>query len=437
MNNTGLIIKREYLERVNKKSFIVTTLVVPIVMLALMVLPSVLMFMMPSSTKNVAVIDDSGLILPKLHNTEDVTFFQADAPQSDMLGNDSIYGVLIVDRNILANNNGVRLLTPNAASTPVSSAIEEQMEKIIETEKLKRYDIENLDNILKDVKTNITLQSIRISGDEDDEGEAQSAELNSLAGIGLNFVLYMFLLMYGALVMNSIVEEKGNRVLEIVVSSVKPMQLMMGKIVGVGLVAFTQIAIWAAIIVGASSLLLPALIPADVMTEAAALNSGTLDASTSNMDVDIAHIIGVFTDVPYLLGILGLLVLFLIGGYMLYAAIFAAIGAATDNLQDSSQLQLVGTLPIMVGLFASMVAVADSDGIFAVVMSLVPFTSPMVMMARVPFGIPGWQIALSLALLVITVFVMIWLAGKIYRVGIFMYGKKPTFRDLVRWITYK
>ncbi len=437
MNNTGLIIKREYLERVNKKSFIVTTLVVPIVMLALMVLPSVLMFMMPSSTKNVAVIDDTGLILPKLHNTEDVTFFQADAPQSDMLGNDSIYGVLIVDRNILANNNGVRLLTPNAASTPVSSAIEEQMEKIIETEKLKRYDIENLDNILKDVKTNITLQSIRISGDEDDEGEAQSAELNSLAGIGLNFVLYMFLLMYGALVMNSIVEEKGNRVLEIVVSSVKPMQLMMGKIVGVGLVAFTQIAIWAAIIVGASSLLLPALIPADVMTEAAALNSGTLDASTSNMDVDIAHIIGAFTDVPYLLGILGLLVLFLIGGYMLYAAIFAAIGAATDNLQDSSQLQLVGTLPIMVGLFASMVAVADSDGIFAVVMSLVPFTSPMVMMARVPFGIPGWQIALSLALLVITVFVMIWLAGKIYRVGIFMYGKKPTFRDLVRWITYK
>ncbi len=437
MNNTGLIIKREYLERVNKKSFIVTTLVVPIVMLALMVLPSVLMFMMPSSTKNVAVIDDSGLILPKLHNTEDVTFFQADAPQSDMLGNDSIYGVLIVDRNILADNNGVRLLTPNAASTPVSSAIEEQMEKIIETEKLKRYDIENLDNILKDVKTNITLQSIRISGDEDDEGEAQSAELNSLAGIGLNFVLYMFLLMYGALVMNSIVEEKGNRVLEIVVSSVKPMQLMMGKIVGVGLVAFTQIAIWAAIIVGASSLLLPALIPADVMTEAAALNSGTLDASTSNMDVDIAHIIGAFTDVPYLLGILGLLVLFLIGGYMLYATIFAAIGAATDNLQDSSQLQLVGTLPIMVGLFASMVAVADPDGIFAVVMSLVPFTSPMVMMARVPFGIPGWQIALSLALLVITVFVMIWLAGKIYRVGIFMYGKKPTFRDLVRWITYK
>jgi len=436
MNNTGLIIKREYLERVNKKSFIITTLIVPVVMLALMVLPSVLMFMMPSSTKNVAVVDDSGLILPQLKNTDDVTFFAANAPQDQMLSNDSIYGILIIDRNILANNNGVRLLTPNAASAPVSSAITEQMEKIIETEKLKRYDIENLDDILKDVKTDITLQSIRIDG-EDDEGQTQSAELNSLAGIGLNFVLYMFLLMYGALVMNSIVEEKGNRVLELVVSSVKPMQLMLGKIVGVGLVAFTQIAIWAGIIIGASSLLLPALIPGGVMEEAAAVNAGTLDASAANIDADIAHILGTITDIPYLLGILGLLVLFLIGGYMLYAAIFAAIGASTDNLQDSSQLQLVGTLPIMVGLFASMVAVADPDGVFAVVMSLIPFTSPMVMMARVPFGIPGWQIALSLVLLVLTVFAMIWLAGKIYRVGIFMYGKKPTFRDLARWITYK
>ncbi|MCM1311021.1 MAG: ABC transporter permease [Bacteroides sp.] len=436
MNNTGLIIKREYLERVNKKSFIVTTLLVPVVMLALMVLPTVLMFLMPSSTKNVAVIDDSGIILPQLKSNDNVTFFAANAPQEQMLSTDSIYGVLIIDRNILANNNGVRLLTPNAASTPVSMSITEQMEKIIETEKLKNYNIENLDEILKDVKTSITLQSIRVN-DADDQGEAQSAELNSVAGIALNFVLYMFLLMYGALVMNSIVEEKGNRVLELVVSSVKPMQLMMGKIIGVGLVAFTQIAIWAVIIVGACSLLLPAIVPADVMAEAAAVNAGTVDVASANIDVDLAHVLSTFSNVPYLLGILGLLILFLICGYMLYAAIFAAIGAATDDLQDSSQLQLVGTMPIMVGLFASMVAVTDPDGIFAVVMSLIPFTSPMVMMARVPFGIPGWQIALSLVLLVLTVFAMIWLAGKIYRVGIFMYGKKPSFRDLARWVTYK
>lgn len=436
MNNTGLIIQREYLERVNKKSFIITTILVPVVMLALMVLPSVLMFMMPSSMKTVAVIDNSGLILPKLKSNDEVHFFAADAPQEQLLSTDSIYGVLIIDRNILANNNGVRLLTTNSASAPVSATITSQMENIIETEKLKRYNIDDLDQILKDVETNISLQSIRLTGD-DDEGEAQSAEFNSVIGIGLNFVLYMFLLMYGALVMNSIVEEKGNRVLELVVSSVKPTQLMLGKIVGVGLVAFTQIAIWAVIIIGASSLLIPALIPADTMAEITAVNAGTLDASAANIDVDLAHAIGAFMDIPSLLGILGLLLLFLIGGYMLYAAIFAAIGASTDNLQDSSQLQMVGTLPILVGLFASMTAVADPDGTFAVVMSMIPFTSPMVMMARVPFGIPGWQIALSLVLLLLSIFVMIWLAGKIYRVGIFMYGKKPTFRDIARWVTYK
>lgn len=436
MNNTSIIIKREYLERVNKKSFIVTTILVPVVMLALMILPTVLMVMMPTSMKTVAVVDDSGLILPQLKSTDEVSFFAADAPLDRMLNNDSIYGVLVIDRNILVNNNGVRLLTPNTANSAVENTIVSQMEQIIEAEKLKNYNIENLDQILKDVHTVVSLKSIRVEGD-DEEGESQSAELNSAAGIALNFVLYMFLLMYGAVVMNSIVEEKGNRVLELVVSSVKPMQLMLGKIVGVGLVAFTQIAIWGVIIIGASALLLPVIIPADVMAEAAAINAGAVDIASASIDTDLAHVIATFTNVGYVAGIFALMLVFLIGGYLLYAAIFAAIGAAIDNLQDSSQMQLVGTLPIIIGLFASMVAVADPEGTFAVVMSLFPLTSPMVMMARVPFGIPGWQIALSVVILALTIVLMIWIAGKIYRVGIFMYGKKPTFRDLARWISYK
>lgn len=437
MNNTGLIIKREYLERVNKKSFIVTTLLVPIVMVALMVLPSVLMFMMPASTKNVAVVDDSGIILPKLKDTSEVHFIAAESSQDEMLQNDSIYGILIIDRNIMTNSNGVRLLTTNSASTPVSSAINSQMENIIETEKLKRYNIDNLDQILKEVETKISVQSIRVSGETDDEGESQSAEMSSLAGIALNFVLYMFLLMYGALVMNSIVEEKGNRVLELVVSSVKPMQLMLGKIVGIGLVAFTQIAIWVIIILGATMLIIPALIPAEAMAEMQALNAGTIDPSTTDIDIDFAHAIGALSDIPSMLGILGILILFLIGGYMLYASIFAAIGASTDNLQDSSQLQLIGTMPILIGMFASFAAVMDPDGMFAIVMSMIPLTSPMVMVARIPFGIPGWEIVVSLLILLASIILMIWLAGKIYRVGIFMYGKKPTVRDLLRWISYK
>ncbi|MDE5660579.1 MAG: ABC transporter permease [Muribaculaceae bacterium] len=436
MNNTSLIIRREYLERVNKKSFIITTILVPVVMLALMVLPTVLMIMAPSSTKHIAVIDDSGMILPSLENTDDVVFFEANAARSEMLSNDSIFGVLVIDRNIMVNNNGVRLLSSNAASTAVENAIVSQMNAIIKDYKLKSYDIENLDEILKEVDTDVTLNSIRID-DDGDEGSVQNAELNSLAGIGLNFVLYMFLIMYGALVMNSIVEEKGNRVLELVVSSVKPFQLMLGKIVGVGLVAFTQIIIWGVIIVGVSMFLLPAIVPADMMAEAAAINAGTADMSAVDMDVEMAHMLGALTNVGSVLGVAGLLVVFLIGGYLLYAAVFAAIGASVDNLQDASQLQTIGMLPIFIGLFASMAVVADPESSFATVMSLIPFTAPMVMVARLPFGIPAWEILLSIALLAATVVLTIWIAGKIYRVGIFMYGKKPTVRDLIRWARYK
>ncbi len=436
MNNTSIIISREYLERVKKKSFIVTTLLVPLFMLLLTLLPTLIMLFATGETKTVAVVDDSGIIMPSLESTDDVKFVSAWTSQEELLANDSIYGVLVVDRNILVNNSAVRLLTPNAASSTVEGEIVSQMEKIIENQKLNKYDIENLDAILEDVKTEVTLQSIRID-EEGDGGETQSAVLNSLVGTLLNLILYMFLLLYGSQVMNSIIEEKNNRVLEIVVSSIKPMQLMMGKIVGVGLVALTQIVIWGAIMVTISSALLPALIPADMLAEASAINSGAVDVSTSDMDIDIARALGTFTNVGYVLQVFGLLMMFLIGGYLLYAAIFAAIGASVDNIQDASQLQTVGVLPILIGFIASMAIIPDPNSTFSIVMSLIPLTSPMVMMARVPFGIPGWQIALALVLLVGAIIFMIWLAAKIYRVGIFMYGKKPTVRDLIRWTRYK
>lgn len=434
MNNTGLIIRREYFERVNKKSFIITTILVPILIVGLMLLPALIMSFSKSETKTVAVIDDSELILPALKSNNNVRYISAWTSQRDMLRSDSIYGVLVIDRNILTNNSGARLLTPNEASASVEGDIVNQLNKIIETEKLKKYNISNLDEILADVRTGITLKSIR-TNEDGEEDQAQSAMINSLVGTALNFILYMFLLIYGALVMNSIIEEKNNRVLELVVSSVKPTQLMLGKIIGVGLVAFTQIAIWGIVILGVTGFALPALIPGETLAEASAVNAGT--AGDSAMDLDFALALSSFTNIGYILHIGLLLCCFLIGGYLLYASVFAAIGASVDNQQDASQLQIVGVLPILVGLFSSMAVASDPSGTFAIVMSMIPFTAPMVMMARVPFGIPGWQIALSLAILVLSVIFMIWLAAKIYRVGIFMYGKKPTLRDLIRWATYK
>lgn len=437
VNKTSIIISREYSERVKKKSFIITTILVPVLMLALSVLPTlIIVFAGSGETKTVAVIDDSGLILQNLTDNEEVRYIAAEGTQEELLSADEIYGLLVIDRNIVKRPSGVKLLTPNASSLAVENNITSQMEKIIETEKLKSYDIDNLDQILDNVKTSVTLQTLR-TDENGEEGESQSAAISSAIGTLLNFLLYMFLVLYGSLVMNSIIEEKNNRVLEIVVSSIKPTQLLIGKIIGVGLVAVTQIIIWVAIVLCITTMILPAVIPADIMNEVTALNAGSMDISNSSIDQDMAIALGMFTNVGYVLELVGYLFLFLVGGFLFYASIFAMIGSAVDNIQDASQLQMLGIVPVIIGLVSSMAVIPNPNGLFAIIMSMIPFTSPMVMMARVPFDIPAWQIVVSIVLLYLSIFFMVWIAAKIYRIGIFMYGKKPTVRDLIRWARYK
>ena len=437
VNKTSIIISREYSERVKKKSFIITTILVPVLMLALSVLPTlIIVFAGSGETKTVAVIDDSGLILQNLTDNEEVRYIAAEGTQEELLSADEIYGLLVIDRNIVKRPSGVKLLTPNASSLAVENNITSQMEKIIETEKLKSYDIDNLDQILDNVKTSVTLQTLR-TDENGEEGESQSAAISSAIGTLLNFLLYMFLVLYGSLVMNSIIEEKNNRVLEIVVSSIKPTQLLIGKIIGVGLVAVTQIIIWVAIVLCITTMFLPAVMPADIMNEVTALNAGSMDISNSSIDQDMAIALGMFTNVGYVLELVGYLFLFLVGGFLFYASIFAMIGSAVDNIQDASQLQMLGIVPVIIGLVSSMAVIPNPNGLFAIIMSMIPFTSPMVMMARVPFDIPAWQIVVSIVLLYLSIFFMVWIAAKIYRIGIFMYGKKPTVRDLIRWARYK
>ncbi len=437
VNKTSIIISREYSERVKKKSFIITTILVPVLMLALSVLPTlIIVFAGSGETKTVAVIDDSGLILQNLTDNEEVRYIAAEGTQEELLSADEIYGLLVIDRNIVKRPSGVKLLTPNASSLAVENNITSQMEKIIETEKLKSYDIDNLDQILDNVKTSVTLQTLRMD-ENGEEGESQSAAISSAIGTLLNFLLYMFLVLYGSLVMNSIIEEKNNRVLEIVVSSIKPTQLLIGKIIGVGLVAVTQIIIWVAIVLCITTMILPAVMPADIMNEVTALNAGSMDISNSSIDQDMAIALGMFTNVGYVLELVGYLFLFLVGGFLFYASIFAMIGSAVDNIQDASQLQMLGIVPVIIGLVSSMAVIPNPNGLFAIIMSMIPFTSPMVMMARVPFDIPAWQIVVSIVLLYLSIFFMVWIAAKIYRIGIFMYGKKPTVRDLIRWARYK
>lgn len=293
----------------------------------------------------------------------------------------------------------------------ISSSIKHTVESI----RLKEYNIANLAQIMQEVNADVKLSTFRLDKDESSE---TSSVMSYIIGMVMSLMLYMFILLYGQMVMTSIIEEKNNRVLEIVVSSVKPAYLMLGKIVGVGLVALTQILIWAVIICSVTTWGIPSLV------------AGVTDG-------DLLSIFGVLGDSGYMLSLFGYLILFLIGGYLFFSAIYAAIGSAVDNIQDASQLQSVAVIPIILGMVFSMTVVNDPDSTMALWASIVPLTSPMVMMARLPFGIPVWQIVTSLVVLYLSFLFLVWLAAKIYRVGIFMYGKKPSFAELIRWARYK
>lgn len=436
-NNISLVIRREFLERVKKKSFIITTILMPVFMLAMMAAPALIMMVTGSEERDITVIDETGTIGARLQSDKETHFTLLEStPLESALADTEVAGVLYIPAGIMEGKVSPRLYTNGSSSIALESNVSSQIDGIIEEERLKQYDIENLDKILEEVHSDVKLMSIR-NDKEDGESQSASAAVSYLIGIILTFLLYMCLLLYGQMVMTSIIEEKNNRVLEIVVSSVKPTHLMLGKICGIGLVAVTQILIWGVLIAAMSAFVLPAIIPDTALTEMSALNAGTLDATSASMDVEILQAMSLMSNVGYILQLFGLLILFLIGGFLLYAAIYAAIGSAVDNIQDASQLQSFVIFPIIIGIIFGMTAASDASSPAAIWTSFIPFTSPMVMMARVPSGIPMWEIGLSLTILYASFLLMVWIAAKIYRVGIFMYGKKPSIKDLIRWARYK
>lgn len=435
-SKTGIIIGREFSERVRKKSFIITTLLMPVLMLLLMVAPALLMQFAGGDNRTIGVIDNTGVIAGQLKSNDETRFVELQGVSlTTALESDTLSGVLFIPSEALSRNGGVKYYSNGASSMTLESEISSQLNSIIENYRLRGYNIENLSEIMDKVHADVRLQSIR---NDREEGNNQSSTILSYAlGMVLTFLLYMCLLLYGQMVMTSIIEEKNNRVLELVVSSVSPTQLMLGKICGIGLVAVTQIVIWGVLIGAMSAFVLPAVLPSELAGQVGALNAGTLDAAQATVDTDLLQAVSLMGNVGYILGLFGLLILFLIGGFLLYAAIYAAIGSAVDNIQDASQLQSVVIFPIIFGIVFGVTAASDPTSTLSFWCSMIPFTSPMVMMARIPSGIPAWEIVVSLAILFATFFAAVYVAAKIYRVGIFMYGKKPTVRDLIRWTRYK
>ena len=414
-----IIVAREYLERVKRKSFIISTILMPLFMVAMMALPTLLLVLSGPEECKIGVIDDSGKIAQTLQGGDEISFVSiTDQTFEQAKENSEFDAFLVIGPDVVANPNAsITFYTQGAPSIQTEQFVASQIENTIETIRINNSGVENLRDIMKSVKVDVEMKTFRLDQEEE---TATSSMLSYAMGFMATFILYMFIMLYGNMVMNSIIEEKNNRVLELVVTSVNPTWLMMGKIIGVGLVAVTQMLVWAAIILICSGWVLP------MLTAMAAGADGSMMAAMSQL-----------TDVGFMSEYLLYLILFLVGGYFFYASIYAAIGSAVDNLQDASQLQTVAVLPIILAFVISMTVVNDPNSTLAMWTSFIPFTSPMVMMARMPFGIAGWQMAVSLVLLYAGFVGMVWVAAKIYRVGIFMYGKKPTFGDLMRWVRYK
>lgn len=434
-NKIGIIIGREFNERVRKKSFIITTLLTPLLMMALMFAPMLITLYSEGDEKVIMVVDDSNIVAPSLQSTPEVRFVKSPLPIELAMGEyDDCFALLHIGENVLENSSDVRFYTNGSTSIGLEQNITTQIEMVLQNEKLKQYDIENLQEILGNVKTRVDMQSYKNNAGSSEEVESSSSVVATVLAYILSFILYMFLLIYGSMVMQSVIEEKNNRVLEVMVSSVRPFEMMMGKILGVASVAVVQIVIWVLFISGVAYFVLPHVLPDEILAAMELMKQGV--AVPGGTDMGMLQAVMMLTNIGYVSKVLGSLLLFVVGGFLLYAAMFAAVGSAVDSPQDAQQLQTPITLPIILSLLVMMSVINDPTSSLAFWFSMIPLTSPIVMMARIPYEIPAWEIAVSLLLLYVTFFVVVWGAAKIYRVGILMHGKKPGFKELWRWIRY-
>ena len=437
-NKIGIIVGREFNERVRKKSFIATTLLTPLLMIALMLAPMLLTTYSESNVKKIAVVDDSNVVASNLQNTDELEFVSSELPiEIARVEFRDYFAVLHIGEDIMQNSASARIYSNEATSIGVEMNISAQIAAVIQNEKLKEHNIENLPQILSDIHTEVSLQSFKNTDDSADE-ESSSSVVASIMAYVLSFVLYMFLLIYGVMVMQSVIEEKNNRVLEVVVSSVSPFKLMIGKILGIASVGVLQIVIWAALIAGIGYFLLPEILPEEIVTALAQMKQGApVSEVNGGAEMGIIQAVMMLSNIGYVGGIIGALLVFFVGGFLLYAAMFAAVGSAVDSPQDAQQLQTPIMLPIIIGLFVMLSVINDPTSDLAFWFSMIPFTSPIVMMARIPYEIPVWEVLISATILYATFIVVVWGAAKIYRVGILTHGNKPSLKELWKWMRYK
>ncbi|MBQ3354887.1 MAG: ABC transporter permease [Bacteroidales bacterium] len=436
MNKIGLIIRREYFTRVKKRSFIIMTFLGPLLIAAIYIIPILLALHGDNEKRTIAVVDQSHWFERQFVNTENQTFIRLDDIDIDStkrLVQQGFFDIaLFIPETQLNIPSSAVVYSMKQVPMSVESHIKEVMKNEIQVQKLLAAGVDP--DILESIKTNINLSVIRM---DEEGGEKETfTEVQFILGMVLSVLIYMFIMLFGGQVMQGVTEEKSSRIVEVIVSSVKPFQLMMGKIIGVSLVALTQFVMWiiltGVIYVGFST--------AVGISHPEAISQGTVMAqeisSTNIMDNEaVQNVLNIVHSIDFGTIIFSFIVFFLLG-YLLYATMFAAIGSLVDNNTDSQQFTLPVTVPLIIAILSAIYIVNDPDSSLAVWMSMIPFTSPVVMMVRIPFGIPIWQVIVSAVILAGTFVGMTWVAAKIYRTGILMYGKKPTYKEIFKWLKY-
>lgn len=441
MSKISLIIENEYMTRVRKKSFLVMTLLTPVLLALLCCIPILIELFSSSDMRNVTVVDHTGLYNEVFVDNDEYsyTYLNTETTSEQMRDNEEPYAYIVITENLLNNPSAMTIYSHKQITSGFETQVINDMEQHLHDAKLASYDIPGLQQIIDESNVEINVSSIRF----DEEGDTQtSAGLATAVGMISTFIIYMFLFAYGGMVMNSVMQEKTNRIVEVMVSSVKPFDLMMGKIISVGLVGLTQIGIWVILLVGLGlgasvAFGIPLFMnnQAEILAQAQSMSNTAMMGGTA-IDPDMLDIAQTLSGINFAQIVL-CLILYFIGGYVIYASIFAAVGSAVDNETDSSQFMLPITLIILFAFYVGIFSAEDPEGGMAWWCSMIPFTSPIVMMVRIPFGVAIWELALSLVILYASAIGMTWVASRIYRVGILLYGKKPSYKELFKWIKYK
>ena len=405
--NLFLIIRREYLFRVRKKSFLLLTLLTPLLMIGMVFVPLWLASFKTDDVRTVALIDHTDRYAPLFTDADGYRFVTT--PTNDP------FATLEITNDLLRDPRAATLYSRQQIPTDLERLVNETLRQRMERDKMAAYGIPNLEQIIRNSHVDYQIRTVKLN--DDGSESTSSTQLAYIIGIVFTLAVYMFITLYGSMVMQGVSEEKTNRIVELMVSSVRPFDLMAGKIIGIGLVGLTQLILWALLtMIGVGAI--------------SALTATTPDAVQT---LEWMSALSSF-NLPLLLLSFAA---FFVGGYLLYASLFAAIGSVIDHPEDAQQFMMPVMLVLVFALYAGIYSLDNPDGPLAFWCSLIPFTSPVVMMMRLPFDVPLWQPLLSIALLYATAIGVTWLSGRIYRVGILLYGKKPNLKEMVRWITYK